>query len=201
MTFRFQGRHVFLTYARCDKGHLEILEALRLIDDIIAYTGSTELHQDGHPHVHMLLRFAKKIHHRNVHRWDIEDRHPNVIVPNAILSTRDYIKKDGNYVEHGWDDKPKPYAKCLADAGSKEEFLAEIRTHHTRDYVLQYDRIISMADAHWQIPCAVYTPEFTQFNPPESLNGWVNSSLVSSPLSRLERLGPPLRGPAFSLQL
>jgi len=179
MAFRFQGRHVFLTYPQTAIRHEVIVEKLRQIDDFIAHSSCNELHQDGSPHVHVLLRFARKIHHRDARRWDIEGRHPNVSAPRAIAATRDYIKKHGDFIEDGWDEPAKPYSKCLADADSKEEFLQEIRTHHTRDYVLQYDRIVSMADAHWSIPTAPYAPEFTTFNPPQPLVEWIGSSLVS----------------------
>lgn len=178
-TFRFQSKHAFLTYPKCNLGHQVILDNLRLISDFTAYTASTEKHSDNTEHVHVLLRFARKLSHRDERHWDINNFHPNIVCPRAVNATREYIKKDGNFVEDGWEQQPKPYSKCLADSSSKAEFLSELREHHTRDYVLNYERICSMADAHWKAAAIAYTPEFKEFLPCEPLTDWVNSSLVS----------------------
>lgn len=179
MTFRFQSRHVFLTYAQCNLGHNTILSELRQLEDFTAYTASTELHQDGNPHVHVLLRFTRKLSHRDNRRWDILSYHPNIVCPRAVQGTRDYIKKAGNFTEEGWETEAKAYSKCLEESHTKSDFLNELRTHHTRDYVLNYDRIVSMAEQHFTQPVVPYTPQFTQFLPCTPLNDWVNSSLVS----------------------
>lgn len=179
MTFRFQSRHVFLTYPRCDIPHLDIISKLRVICDFSAYTASTENHQSGEKHVHVLLRFARKLTHRDERYWDIGNHHPNIVCPRALKATREYIKKDGIFDEEGWEDPGKPYSRCLADATSKEEFLAEIREHHCRDYVLSYERICAMADAHFKAPPPAYTPQFTDFLPCPALDEWVEANLVS----------------------
>lgn len=179
MPFRFQSKVVFLTYSQCPLGHQEILSKLKLLEDYNAYTASTENHIDGNEHVHVLLQFARKLRHSDERRWDINCYHPNIISPRAINATREYIKKYGNFVEEGWVETAKPYAKILAESTSKTEFLGEIRKHHTRDYVLQYDRIVSMADAHWSAPPVAYQPQFTEFLACPELDDWVSSSLVS----------------------
>lgn len=180
MTFRFQSKHAFLTYAQCAIPHLEVINKLRLIEDFNAYTASTENHLDGNKHVHVLIQFSRKLRHSDNRRWDIGEYHPNIVCPRAIIATRQYIKKHGDFSEEGWCEEKKPYSKILEESSTKEEFLSEIRQHHTRDYVLQYERICSMADAHWVAPTPSYTPKFTNFLPCTELDEWVSSSLVSS---------------------
>jgi len=179
MPFRFQSKHVFLTYSQCPLGHINIIKELRLSEDFTAYTASTELHQDGKTHVHVLLQFARKLRHSDERRWDISTYHPNIVCPRAIIATRDYIKKHGNFEESGWTETPKPYSKILFESSSKDEFLSEVRLHHTRDYVLCFDRITSMADAHWSTPPVAYTPQFNAFLACRELDDWVSQNLVS----------------------
>jgi len=179
MPFRFQSRHVFLTYPKCNKSPEEVLAFLKSIEDFNAYTISTEKHQDDTNHVHVLLEFPRKLRHSDERRWDIGINHPNVVCPRAIGATREYIKKDGKYIENGWIDKPKPYSKILSEATTKNQFLTEIRQHHTRDYVNNYDRILSMAESHFKESPKPYTPGYTSFLPCTMLDEWVSSSLVS----------------------
>lgn len=195
MPFRFQSRHVFLTYAKCENTPQELLSHLRSLEDFNAYTISTEFHNDGTKHLHALLEFARKLRHSDERRWDYNNRHPNIVSPRAITATREYIKKNGDYIEEGWVEKAKPYGKILFESTSKAEFLGEIRLHHARDYVNNFDRIVSMADAHWKDPEPEYIPQFTNFLPCTALDEWLSSSLVS-PL-RSDASYAPSRGRAF----
>lgn len=93
--FRFQGKHVLLTFAQNGLEPLHLLDALSdkfhdSDNNISHYTICSELHADGSPHGHALLSFEKKFSTRDVRFFDIgatdddDGWHPNwSVVPNA----------------------------------------------------------------------------------------------------------------------
>jgi hypothetical protein len=126
-TFRFDGREVFLTYARCDMGHRDVvayfqqLAKRRCNTDIIEYCAAVEPHADGTPHIHVWLRFRQRIHVVNSRVFDLTIRevekrrnekvatgrvkhfHPNVVSVTTTLSRVNHIRycrKYGEVVEH-----------------------------------------------------------------------------------------------------
>lgn len=66
-----------------------------------------ELHESGDPHFHAMLMFSKKVDIRNAKHFDIENFHPKIEAVKHLSKTKNYCKKDGDYIEYGNDEIEK----------------------------------------------------------------------------------------------
>jgi len=74
----------------------------------------------------------------------------------------------------------RTYGDICAVASDAVDFVELVAESHPRDFVLQYDRVISFAAKRFAVPPAPYTPEFAQ-DPelvPADLQAWVEANLV-----------------------
>ena len=110
MVFRVQGSHFSLTFPQTDFDLNAALEYFkqyskgraRVVEVII----SSELHQDGRYHRHIYLRFNRRIDLRNPRDFDFMGNHANVQRCSNPEAWKNYIRKDGDFVE--WcDDAPE----------------------------------------------------------------------------------------------
>lgn len=182
MTFRLQAKNIFLTYPQCTLSSTILLEYLSglLSDHQVKYLCvASESHQDGSPHLHALICLGKKLHVRSANFFDVDDFHPNVQAARDPKQVLDYIKKDGVFEETGVPPTTKPsWSDCLV-ATTKQEFLQLVKATSPRDYVLNYERLISFADVHYPSPQLPYQSRFTNdnFNVPDILAEWEHESL------------------------
>ena len=109
--FRVQGKTIFLTYARCDYPLPDFMSSLRNwtlgAATPIYVVVSHELHQDGTPHRHALVRYNRRFDLRDATKFDITNAvgvryHPRIERPRDAEATIVYIKKDGTFEE--WTD-------------------------------------------------------------------------------------------------
>ena len=123
---------------------------------------SRELHQDGNPHHHALIQLGKKPDITNAAYFDIDDvngvsRHPNIQKaprPNATLTdTRNYVIKDGEFVERGeWIEpsnkrkRDDVFAEALT-ARSRQEAEEIIKAGAPRDWFVAASQITGRLDA------------------------------------------------------
>lgn len=117
----------FLTYPRTDFLHDQIETFLRSIKPVLWARVAIETHEDGHPHVHVLVKFGARVKTRsNMGVFDLGGRHPNIQVCRKVRDVLEYIAKDGNYKDYG----PVPKAKNdihselvqLASSGDRDAF-------------------------------------------------------------------------------
>lgn len=102
----------FLTYPQTDLQHDDVYDALQSIKPVVWARVALEQHQDGHPHVHAIIRFGARVKTRSdMHVFDIASRHPNIQVPRRIKDVLEYIAKDGNFKDYG----PVPTTACSYD--------------------------------------------------------------------------------------
>jgi len=103
--FRLHAMCVFLTYPQCDVPMADLLAfLLSVVPDVhVEYAVvSSEAHQDGTLHRHALIKWAKKIDKKKAERlFDYNGYHPNQQKTRNIEASINYIKKDGDFVEHG----------------------------------------------------------------------------------------------------
>ena len=78
MSFRFNAKTVFLTYAQCALPKEEVLERVAERFPIQDYIVAREKHQDGGLHLHCYFRFVKKVDSRDPRVFDVLDCHPNI---------------------------------------------------------------------------------------------------------------------------
>lgn len=198
MPFRVQYKNIFLTYAQSDLDNDALADFL--VDkldtfDPLYVVVSRELHEDGNPHHHALIQLGTKPNITNAEYFDFEGRHPNIQrAPRTgatISQTREYVIKDGQFVERGEfiergtkRNRDAVYADALA-AGSKEEAEEIIRTGAPRDYFVCASQInLRLNSIHADAGLAYDESDFSvlQFqNVPEPVWEWYSQhQLVSS---------------------
>lgn len=188
MPFRFQSKFCFLTYPQCDIDKQVLLNSLLAKLPSIEYAVvSSEQHEDGHQHLHAFIVSSSRISTRDERYFDYscEGRtfHPNIVKPNSPDDCREYVIKDGDFIEHGVYTPKKrkaPSYKELSDnASSKEEFMSSVYEHYPRDYFLCGERIEAMATKRFKSSVSDFVPTFTNFpNIPPLLSDWVNAYFV-----------------------
>lgn len=95
----------FLTYPKCGlspKATLALLQDLPIAASIEEYVISSELHQDGEPHVHAFVKYDSKVSFSKT-RWDLPNPdggffHGNYQKSHSWAKCKAYIKKDGNFI-------------------------------------------------------------------------------------------------------
>lgn len=101
LMFNFNAKQLFLTYPQCSLSKESVLEALNQVAAVQDFTISEEVHKDGSPHVHAVVKFATRYHTKNSRAFDISNHHPNL---KTLKTSADfkrstaYCKKDGNYI-------------------------------------------------------------------------------------------------------
>lgn len=155
--FTFDGQLAFLTYPQCGD-----LSRERVRDFLVQQLGAEqfciarELHADGNPHIHAVVRWGRRRRLVGANCFDVGDCHPNVQRPASLARTLAYVRKSDDQVldsepplqsEGGRSDV---YGSILADAESPSDFLARVGEHRPRDLVLYLERL--QAFCRWKWP-------------------------------------------------
>lgn len=102
--FNVRAKGWFLTYPRCSASKEEVLAALKKKGKVIKQiVVSRELHEDGHPHVHVYLYLEDRFNCKSAAFWDILGYHGNYQAAKSLKAVQNYIKKDGDFVQEGID--------------------------------------------------------------------------------------------------
>lgn len=109
--FRIDSKSWFLTYPKLDLGKEEALQLLLLKLAGKPVQGAVvcrELHEDGTPHIHAYVLLEKQFSCKDVNFWDLNGHHGNYQKARNIKAVAKYIRKDGDFLEHGsldWQEK------------------------------------------------------------------------------------------------
>lgn len=189
--YRFHARHAFLTYPRCTMTKEAVLAQLKTKGDVQGYCISVEAHEDGTPHVHAYLRFAKKTDVRSATHFDINEAgrvfHGNYQAARKPSEVIEYIQKDGDFIEDCAVAAKKSWANILEESDSIIAFMDAIREHYARDYILQHERLLAFAAIKFRPTEQVYAADPTQqwgFVPQE-MDNWVRDHLNGTHISRV----------------
>nr|CBY85333.1 Rep protein [Cotton leaf curl Gezira virus] len=181
--FQIYAKNYFLTFPKCSLTKEEALEQIQQIS-----TASNkkyikicrELHEDGQPHLHVLLQFEGKFKCQNQRLFDLVSPnrsthfHPNIQGAKSSSDVKSYIDKDGDTLEWGefqidgrsarggQQTANDAYAAAL-NAGSKAEALRVIRELAPKDFVLQFHNLNSNLERIFQEPPAPYVSPFFVF--------------------------------------
>lgn len=110
-TFRLAGKSFLLTYPRCTLGRAEAFELLCDKGGKPQFAKvCKELHDDGQPHLHVLLMFSKKKDIQNQFYWDIGGFHGKYETCRDTDDVLKYISKD--------DTEPYEYGMYLSNSQS-----------------------------------------------------------------------------------
>jgi hypothetical protein len=131
MPFRFAARHVFLTYAQAaaipSKDELFLFLQSARTDRCVV---SKEIHADGGVHYHALVRYRSKLDTTNERFWDLEGVHPNIVRPRKIEDCFNYVTKDGDFVNQGWNFDRVPIQEVVVAAAENPDFSHEQALRH-----------------------------------------------------------------------
>lgn len=124
--YRLQGKHIAITYPRCDAS----------LDDLLTYCRNksfgtrvpkhvivcSETHEDGGLHRHAYIHYDGRINVTNPNAFDFGGFHPNIQTCRNVEAWKNYVKKDGTFVE--WEsDIEDVDLVTVASRMSRREFL------------------------------------------------------------------------------
>nr|QTT61848.1 replication-associated protein [Opuntia virus 2-DBG_56] len=196
-SFCVKAKNIFLTYPQCSLSKEEVLHQLQHIhlpSNKKYIKIARELHEDGQPHLHVLIQFEGKVQITNNRLFDLVSPtrsahfHPNIQGAKSSSDVKSYIDKDGDTLEWGefqidgrsarggCKKANESYAKAL-NASSIEEALQILKEEQPKDYFLQHHNILSNAQKIFQRPPQPWNPPYplSSFtNVPEEMQEWAD---------------------------
>lgn len=183
--FRLDAKHLFLTYPRCELTKEQALEQLKnKTIDIKHYVIGRELHEDGHPHLHVYLALNRKKNTQNPAFYDLRQDatvyHGNYQAARDIADVMKYCKKDGDFIQSDGIEEPEDkmdYGEIIKTANTAQEYMALVEKHYPRDISLNYDKLMSFANQRFPPVVEEYQPPYRrdQFDIPEEISDWVST--------------------------
>nr|AQT27332.2 replication associated protein [Cotton leaf curl virus] len=199
----FYSKNYFITYPKCS---LTKEEALSQLLNIQTPTSKKyiricrELHEDGTPHLHVLIQFEGKFKCQNKRFFDLVSPsrsahfHPDIQGAKSSSDVKSYIEEDGDILAWGnfqidrrsargrQQTANDAYAAAL-NAGSKSEALRVIKELAPKDFVLQFHNLKANLDRIFQEALAPYISPFSSSSfdqVPEELEEWVSENVVEA---------------------
>nr|AEG90001.1 replication associated protein [East African cassava mosaic virus-Kenya] len=178
--FQINARNYFITYPRCSLTKEEALSQLKALSyptNFIFIRVCRELHQDGVPHLHVLIQFEGKFQCTNPRFFDLISTsrsthfHPNIQGAKSSSDVKAYIEKGGDFLDDGifqvdarsargeGQHLAQVYADAL-NASSKTEALQIIKEKDPKSFFLQFHNISANADRIFQAPPQTYISPF-----------------------------------------
>ena len=143
----WQGRNFFLTYPHCTIAADDYFNQLPV--GLLPECGAVaqEFHQSGHPHLHVLLCYSRKLHFRDARTFDISGFHPNIQSARDIAGVYTYISKGSTPTLFGklLSKLGTGYGALVASQSREEAFGAE-SCIGPRDRVIYYNQISAWID-------------------------------------------------------
>nr|AIY31205.1 AC1 protein [Tomato yellow leaf curl virus] len=201
--FKIYAKNYFLTFPNCS---LTKEEALSQLKNLETPTNKKyikvcrELHENGEPHLHVLIQFEGKYQCKNQRFFDLVSPnrsahfHRNIQAAKSSTDVKTYVDKDGDFIDFGvfqidgrcarggQQSANDAYAEAL-NSGSKSEALNILKEKAPKDYILQFHNLSSNLDWIFSPPLEVYVSPFlsSSFNQvPDELEEWVAEYVVSS---------------------
>nr|QCT23842.1 AC1 [Sweet potato leaf curl Hubei virus] len=216
--FPIDAKNYFLTYPQCSLSKEEALSQIQNINTPVNKKFikiCRELHEDGSPHLHVLLQFEGKFQCKNNRLFDLVSPtrsahfHPNIQGAKSSSDVKSYIDKDGDTLEWGefqidgrsarggQQSANDAYAAAL-NAGSKSEALRIIRELAPRDFTLQYHNLSSNYERIFAPPTQPYVHPFSSsaFVLPSVLLDWANNNVGCSAAGPDRPMSLILEGPS-----
>ncbi|ABF71078.2 AC1 [Begomovirus solanumgujaratense] len=204
--FKINAKNYFLTYPKCSltkEEHFPKLLNLQTPTFKKFIRICRELHEDGTPHLHVLIQFEGKFQCKNNRFFDLTSPtrsahfHPNIQGAKSSSDVKSYMEKDGDVIDHGvfqvdgrsarggCQSANDAYAEAI-NSGSKAQALNILREKAPKDFVLQFHNLNSNLDRIFTPPMDVYVSPFlsSSFDQvPEELEEWAAEN-VCSPAAR-----------------
>nr|AMT74389.1 AC1 protein [Tomato leaf curl China virus]AMT74401.1 AC1 protein [Tomato leaf curl China virus]AMT74407.1 AC1 protein [Tomato leaf curl China virus] len=215
--FLINARNYFLTYPHCSLTKEETLSqilALATPTNKLFIRICRELHEDGSPHLHVLIQFEGKYKCQNNRFFDLVSPtrsahfHPNIQAAKSSTDVKSYMDKDGDVLDHGvfqidgrsarggCQSANDAYAEAI-NSGSKASALSILREKAPKDYVLQFHNLNNNLDKIFTPPMEVYVSPFSSSSfdrVPEELEEWAAENVVSSAARPLRPISIVIEG-------
>nr|ABO41854.1 replication associated protein [Tomato yellow vein streak virus] len=208
--FTVNAKNFFLTYPHCSltkEETLSQLQALKTPTNKKFIRVTRELHEDGEPHLHVLIQFEGKFKCQNQRFFDLVSPtrsahfHPNIQGAKSSSDVKTYMEKDGDFIDFGnfqIDGRSArggsqtvndTYAKVL-NADNLSKALNILKEEQPRDYVLYLDKIQSHVQKIFAKAPAPWIPPFelSSFtNVPDEMQEWADEYFGRNAAARPER--------------
>nr|AHN96169.1 replication associated protein [Papaya leaf crumple virus] len=199
--FQIYAKNFFLTYPKCSLTKEEALTQLQNLQTPVnkKYIKiCRELHENGEPHLHVLIQFEGKYKCQNNRFFDLVSPtrsahfHPNIQGAKSSSDVKSYMEKDGDTLDWGefqidgrsarggQQSANDAYAKAI-NTGSKSEALRVIRELAPKDYVLQFHNLNANLDRIFAPPMEVYVSPsiiFLSIKFPEAIEEWASENVM-----------------------
>jgi len=162
--FAFDGQLVFLTYAQ--SGTLTRERLREFVEERLGarqFCIARELHEDGNPHLHAVVRWGRRKRFVGSDCFDVDGHHPNVQRPRSLGHVLAYIRKED---DSPLDSEPPlearepgggdTYASILDGCSGPDDFLARVGEQRPRDLVLYLGRLQEFCRWKWPSPPDTY---------------------------------------------
>nr|AGH27861.1 AC1 protein [Tomato yellow leaf curl virus] len=201
--FKIYAKNYFLTYPNCSLSKEEALSQLKNLETPINkkyIKVCRELHENGEPHLHVLIQFEGKYQCKGQRFFDLVSPnrsahfHPNIQAAKSSTDVKTSVEKDGDFIDFGvfqidvrsarggQQSANAAYAEAL-NSGSKSEALNILKEKAPKDYILQFHNLSSNLDRIFSPPLEVYVSPFLSYSfnqVPDELEEWVAENVVSS---------------------
>nr|WLJ59197.1 replication initiation protein [Chilli leaf curl virus] len=201
--FQIYAKNYFLTYPQCSLTKEEALSQLQNLStptNKLFIRVSRELHENGEPHLHVLIQFEGKFKCQNNRFFDLVSPrrpahfHPNIQGAKSSSDVKAYVEKDGDFIDFGvfqvdgrsarggQQSANDAYAEAI-NSGSKAAALNILREKAPKNYVLQFHNLNANLDRIFTPPLEVYVSPFcsSSFDQvPEELEEWAAENVVSA---------------------
>nr|WII96295.1 Rep [Cotton leaf curl virus] len=198
--FRLNCSLNFLTYPKCSLTKEEALSQLENLQTPVNkkyIRVCRELHENGEPHLHVLIQFEGKYQCTNNRFFDLVSTtrsahfHPNIQGAKSSSDVKSYLEKDGDTLDWGefqidgrsarggQQTANDAYATAL-NASSKSPKDRVIKELAPKDYVLQFHNLNANLDRIFAPPLEVFVSPFlsSSFDQvPEELECWVSENV------------------------
>ncbi|AJG06144.1 replication initiator protein [Tomato latent virus] len=209
-SFSVKAKNYFLTYPQCSLTKEETLSQLQNLKTPVNKKFikiCKELHENGEPHLHVLIQFEGKYNCTNNRFFDLVSPtrsahfHPNIQGAKSSSDVKSYVEKDGDTIEwgvfqvdgrsaRGGQQTANDAAAEALNSGTKEAALKIIREKLPEKYLFQFhnlssnlDRIFSEAPEPWSPPFPLSS--FT--NVPDEMQEWADGYFGRGSAARPER--------------
>nr|QWQ56304.1 replication associated protein [Sweet potato leaf curl virus] len=201
--FNINAKNYFLTYPQCSISKEEALAQLQNIPTAVNKKFikiCRELHEDGQPHLHVLLQFEGKFQCTNQRIFDLVSQtrsahfHPNIQRAKSSSDVKSYVDKDGDTLEwgefqidgrsaRGGQQTANDAAAEALNAGNKDAALQIIREKLPEKFIFQYHNLVSNLDRIFSPPPSVYSSPFSisSFNNvPDIISDWAAENVMDA---------------------
>ncbi|ACB05664.1 truncated replication-associated protein [Potato yellow mosaic virus] len=209
-SFSIKAKNYFLTYPQCSLSKEETLSQLQNLTIPVNKKFikiCRELHENGEPHLHVLIQFEGKFNCTNNRLFDLVSPtrsthfHPNIQGAKSSSDVKSYVEKDGDTIEwgmfqidgrsaRGGQQTANDAAAEALNSGTKEEAMKIIKEKLPEKFLFQYHNLSSNLDRIFMVTPAPWVPPFplSSFtNVPDVMQEWADDYFGRGAAARPER--------------